>query len=188
MFTNLKNKYKNWKYKNTALLILSLVVLFYFTDTDFVRRFIASVGNLGYLGAFFVGIFFVSTFTVAPAAVVLFHLASTLHPIELALFAGLGAVAGDFIIFRFVKDKVTEELSPLFHSIGGAHVHKLFHTPYFAWFIPIIGAIIIASPLPDEIGVSILGISKMKTWQFLLLSFFLNAVGIFIIVTIVLIL
>ncbi len=87
-----------------------------------------------------------------------------------------------------MKDKVAEELIPIFQSIGGNHIRKLFHTPYFAWFIPIIGAVIIASPLPDEIGVSILGISKMKNWKFLLLSFFLNTVGIFIIVTVALML
>ena len=46
-----------------------------------------------------------------------------------------------------------------------------------------IGAIIIASPFPDEIGVSLMGISKMKTYQFILISFLLNAIGIFLVVS-----
>jgi uncharacterized membrane protein YdjX (TVP38/TMEM64 family) len=47
----------------------------------------------------------------------------------------------------------------------------------------VLGAIIIASPLPDEMGVGLMGISKLKTSQFILLSFVLNAIGIFIVVT-----
>jgi hypothetical protein len=50
----------------------------------------------------------------------------------------------------------------------------------------VFGAVIIASPLPDEAGVSLLSLSKLKNWQFILLSFVLNATGIFIIVTLAL--
>lgn len=175
--------WRKWKYKNTTLLILSLVVFFYFADSPAVKNFINGLGSLGYLGAFITGIFFVSTFTVAPAAVVLFNLADHLNPFEVAILAGLGAVVGDFIIFRFVKDRVFGELWPLFTWLKDSRVSELLHTPYFAWLLPVIGATIIASPLPDELGVGILGIAKMRSWKFLILSFFLNAVGIFIVVT-----
>lgn len=177
------NRYSRWKYKNTTFLIVSLLVFFYFADSVIVRQFIDGLGTLGYLGAFITGIFFVSTFTVAPAAVVLFNLADHLNPFEVAILAGLGAVVGDYIIFRFFKDRVFEELKPLFDRLRGPRIVELLQTPYFAWLLPVIGATIIASPLPDELGVSILGISKMRSSHFLILSFFLNAIGIFIIVT-----
>ncbi|MCC7356386.1 MAG: hypothetical protein IT410_02110 [Candidatus Doudnabacteria bacterium] len=176
-------KYKTWKYQNTTFLLISLVVFFYFADSEFVQNLINQLGSLGYFGAFITGIFFVSTFTVAPAAVVLFHLADHLNPFEVAILAGLGAVVGDYLIFRFFKDKVLTELRPLFENLTGPRISRLLHTPYFAWLLPVIGATIIASPLPDELGVGILGIAKMKPWKFLILSFFLNAMGIFIIVT-----
>jgi hypothetical protein len=175
--------YRGWKYKNTTLLIVSLIVFFYFADSVIVRSVIHSLGTTGYVGAFVAGIFFVSTFTVAPAAVVLFYLAEQLNPLEVALLAGLGGVVGDLLIFRFMKDRVFEELAPLFRRLKGSRISELLHTPYFGWLLPVIGATIIASPLPDELGVSILGISKMKQWQFVVLSFFLNAIGIFIVVT-----
>jgi hypothetical protein len=60
---------------------------------------------------------------------------------------------------------------------------RIFSTPYFAWILPVLGAFIIASPFPDEIGIGLMGISRMKTWQFLLLAFVLNSTGIFFIVT-----
>jgi uncharacterized membrane protein YdjX (TVP38/TMEM64 family) len=48
--------------------------------------------------------------------------------------------------------------------------------------LPIIGALIIISPFPDEIGIGLMGLSKIKKWQFMLISFALNSLGIFIIV------
>ncbi|MFZ2049111.1 MAG: hypothetical protein WAV25_02350 [Minisyncoccia bacterium] len=175
--------YKHWKFKNTFFLIVSLFVFFYFADTAFVKNIISSVGDLGYIGAFITGIFFVSTFTVAPASVVLFYLVKDLSPIEVAMFAGLGSVLGDYIIFRFLKDRIFEELSPVFMRLGGFRLSHLLLTPYFAWFAPVLGAIIIASPLPDEIGITLLGISKLKNWQFLVLSLVLNSLGILLIIS-----
>lgn len=178
------NKYRGWKYKNTAFLIISLLLLIYFADSHVVRKTIEMIGSFGYLGAIVTGIFFVSTFTVVPAMVVLYNLAANLNPFLVAVLAGFGAVLGDYLIFRFLKDKVFEELKPLFYRLKGGYLIKIFRTPYFAWLTPLVGAAIIASPLPDEMGVGILGVSKMKNWQFLLLSFFLNATGIFIVVVI----
>lgn len=175
-------EYKHWRFKNTFLLFVSLVVFFYFADTPIVKNAINGIGDLGYLGAFIVGIFFVSTFTVAPATVVLFYLAKALTPIEVALFAGLGSVLGDYIIFRFLKDRVFEEIAPVIKRLGGFRLSHLLATPYFAWLAPVFGAIIIASPFPDEIGITLLGISKLKNWQFLILSFVLNSLGIFAII------
>jgi len=60
---------------------------------------------------------------------------------------------------------------------------KLFLSPFFTWLIPIAGAFIIASPLPDEIGISLMGLSKVKNWHFILITFLLNAIGIFLVVT-----
>ena len=179
---NLITTYKNWRFKNTFLLLVSLIVFFYFADTPFVRNTITNIGTLGYLGAFLVGIFFVSTFTVAPATVVLFHLAKELTPFEVALFAGLGSVLGDYIIFRFLKDRVFEEITPVFQRLGGLRLSQLLATPYFAWLAPVVGALVIASPLPDEIGISLLGIAKLKNWQFLALSLVLNSLGILVII------
>jgi len=178
------DKYRGWQYKNTFLLIVGLVILIYFADSNIVQKSISVVGNWGFFGAFVVGIFFVSAFTVAPAMFVLYGLADKLNPLGVAVLAGIGAVIGDYLIFRFLKDRIFEELEPLFDKMGGSLIKKLFFTPYFIWLVPFFGAFIIASPLPDEAGISLLGLSKIKNWQFLLLSFILNATGIFIIVTI----
>jgi hypothetical protein len=47
------------------------------------------------------------------------------------------------------------------------------------WLLPLVGAIIIASPLPDEPGVAMLGISKIRRWVFTVVVFFLNTIGVY---------
>lgn len=179
---DLISKWRKWPYKNTTFLVLSLALFFYFAGTDVVQNIIRQVGNLGFVGAFITGIFFVSIFTVIPATVVLFDLAKILNPVMIALMAGAGAVLGDYLIFRYLRDKVFEELLPIIDKLGGSLIKKIFLTPYFIWLLPIIGAFIIASPIPDEAGISLLGLSRIKNWQFVLISFLLNSVGILIIV------
>ena|SRR3989338_1443355 len=178
----INSRWQHWHYKNTVLLVLSLALFFFFADHPIVKNTISLINGFGYFGAFISGILFVSIFTVAPAAVVLFFLAETLNPLLVAVFAGVGAVLGDYLIFRFLRDRVFDELKPLYLNHGGNFLIKLFKTPYFAWFLPIFGAFIIASPFPDEIGIGLLGASKLKSWQFLLLTFLLNTVGIFIVI------
>jgi hypothetical protein len=177
-------KWRRWKYENTTLLILSLILVFYLAQTPVLDSAINALGNLGYIGAFIVGNFFVSTFTVAPAGIVLYHLADQLHPVEVALLAGAGAMLGDYVMFRFMRDKVFDELRPMLMRLQTPKVKVLFKSPYFAWLLPLVGAFIIASPFPDEIGVSMLGASKIKQWQFFALAFVLNSIGIFFIVSI----
>lgn len=176
------SNYQHWHYKNTTLLIVSAIVFLFLANTPFAKTFIAQIGEWGYVGAVITGIFFVMTFTAAPALIVLYYLAERLNPIELALLAGFGSVLGDFIIFNFLKDKVFEELEPIITKISQRPFVHIFKSPYFTWLTPVIGAIIIASPLPDELGVTLLSASKLKKWQFILLTFILNSVGLYLVI------
>lgn len=179
----IKKQWKRWRFKNTFLLVLSLIGFYYLLQLPVTDQAIRKFGNLGYVGAFLAGIFFVSTFTVAPAGLVLYRLAENLHPAEVALLAGLGAMVGDYVIFRFMKDRVFEELAPLLRQLHTPYVRTLFRSPFFAWLLTLIGALIIASPVPDEVGVSMLGLSKIRPWQFFAVTFTLNTLGVFLIVT-----
>lgn len=174
---------KSFKYKNLTLVFLGIIFAFFLFQSKEFHQFLLQIGGFGYFGAFLAGILFVSTFTVATGAVILFILAEELSPLEIGLIAGFGAVVGDFAIFRFVKDNLISEIEPIYEKLGGNHLTKILHTKYFSWTFPVFGAIIIASPLPDEIGVSLMGISKLGMFKFLILSFILNVIGIFLIVS-----
>jgi hypothetical protein len=168
---------------NLIFIGLSIIIAIFLSRLDAFHIFLMQLGNFGYLGAFVAGILFVSTFTMATGSLILLILSKSLSPMEIGLVAGLGAVVGDFVILRFVKDDLLDEISEIYHHIGGKHLSRLFHTKYFRWTLPVIGAIIIVSPLPDELGVTLLGISKMSTIRFVLVSYLLNTLGIFLIIT-----
>lgn len=174
--------YRNWKYKNTALLVASVVLFFSIAETQLVHDIITRIGTLGYPGIFLTGMFYVFTFTVAPALAILHEFTAIHSPFTVALVAGLGSTLGDLLLFRFFRDDVVEELKPLFHKLeGSSTVYRIFHTPYFFWLTPVLGAFIIASPFPDEVGIGMLGLSHIKPLHFAFLSFLLDTAGIFLI-------
>lgn len=176
--------WREWRYKNLTFFLLSILVAFVLSRLEPFHEFLLHLGRFGYIGAFIGGVLFVSTFTVATGAVILLVLAEYLSPLEIGFIAGIGAVAGDFTIFKIIKDNLTEELEEIYqHFDHKHHLQHILHSKYFSWTLPVIGAVIIASPFPDEIGVSLMGISKMKTYKFLLISFLLNAIGIFLVVS-----
>lgn len=179
-----KNGNYAWKYKNILVVLLGIVFALVLSQIEAFHVFLLHLGGFGYIGAFFAGVLFVSTITVATGTLILLVLAGQLHPLEIGLIAGLGAVVGDLVIFRFVKNGLLEEIEDVYNQLDRKqHIKKLFHSKYFSWMLPILGAIIIASPLPDELGVSLIGISKMGTARFVVISFLLNSLGIFLIVT-----
>lgn len=178
------NHKNHWKYKNLTIVFFGILFAVALSRVETFHSFLTHLGGLGYIGAFLAGILFVSTLTVATGILILFTLAETLHPIEIGLIAGLGAVVGDLTIFRFVKDGLSGEIEDIYnHMDRKRHLKKVFRSKYFNWTLPVLGAIIIASPLPDEMGVSLMGLSKLTTIRFMILSFILNSIGIFLVVS-----
>lgn len=171
--------WRDWKYKNLTLFIGSVAFSFIVFRIELLHTFFVDLGNWGYLGAFIGGILFVSSFTAAIGAVILLILAEKLSPLEIAIIAGLGGAVGDFTIFRFIKDNLLEEIKPLCNRLGLNHIVRLLRTKYLKWTLPIIGAIIIVSPFPDEMGIALMGLSRIKKYQFFLLAFILDVIGVF---------
>lgn len=173
-----------WKYKNLLLACVGVLFAIFLSRIEGFHAFLIHLGGFGYLGAFFAGILFVSMFTVATSALILLTLAETLSPVEIGLIAGLGAVVGDMTIFHFIKNNISREIGSIYKIFDRKkRLKKILYTKYFNWMLPVLGAIIIASPLPDELGVSMIGLSKMNTLKFIVLSFILNSFGIFLIVS-----
>lgn len=134
-------------------------------------------------GSFLAGILYVSASTAAFGVFLLLGLSKSLSAIEIALFAGLGGVVADFVLFRFFRGGILGEITPIYNRLGGQHITRLMRHRLLSWSLPIIGAIIIASPFPDEVGIALMGISKIKTYQFVLLSLFLDIGGVFLLVS-----
>ena len=167
--------------RDLALVILSVFIAIILAKTGALKDLITSTQEVRFIGSFISGILFVSVFTAAPATVALGEIAQSNSVITVAIIGGLGALIGDLIIFRFVKDRVSQHFSYLIKVSKSERFFSIFKLRLFRWIIPFVGVLLIASPLPDEIGVAMLGLSKMKNSYFILLSFLLNSAGILII-------
>lgn len=172
--------WQRWEYKHTTILALSLIGFIVLLDTLIFTAVIDLIVKTGYFGALIGGILFVSVFTAVPAVFILLNLASAgLNIVLVAVIAALGAMLGDYLLLRFMEDKLAYELKPIALRLKIPQLVNFLnqHRPT-NWLLRLIGAIIIASPLPDEIGVGLLGLSKTKRLLFLGTCFTLNMGGI----------
>jgi len=186
-----------WKYRNLILLALSFVVAYYMLKTPQIVSLIENLGNLGYPASFVAGMLFSYGITTAPATVALFTLGKTINPFLIAALGASGTVISDYIIFRIVRDKLLGEIKllskevktltkPISHLFFWEELrvriwHAISRSKVWNLIIPVIGGLVIASPLPDEIGVAIFGAIKFDPKKFIIVAYIFNFIGIFIV-------
>jgi len=136
--------------------------------------------SLGYLGTFLAGVFFTYGFTAAPATAMLLILSNEQNIFFAGFIAGFGALVGDLIIFKFIRYSFANEIEKISQEKAINYLNNKIPTLLKKHFVSILAGFIIASPLPDEIGVSLLATSRsISTKFFSVLSFSLNTAGIF---------
>jgi hypothetical protein len=199
--SNHVERLKKWKYKNLFLFFLSLVVAYLILKNEESLSFLKSLNHLGYISAFIAGMLFTSSLTVAPATALIYTLGSIFNPFLLAFIGAFGSLFGDYVIFKFVRDRLTDEIKLLYEEVDNflkpvtkpfvpkdlrfkLYLWRRTFESRFKWLIPVIAGFIIASPLPDEIGIALLGAAKYETERFVILSYILNFTGIFLIASV----
>ncbi len=176
------NNDKKFLIQDTIIIILSVIVAVILVKTDILIKILTSTQELKLFGSFIAGMFFTSVFTTAPAIVTLGEIAQANSIVSVAILGAMGAVIGDLIIFRFFRDRLSGHILELVkHPGAGKRIRVLLKLKFFRWLTFFAGGLIIASPLPDELGISLLGFSKMKTLWFIPLSFTFNFLGILLI-------
>lgn len=171
------------KFFKILLVLLSIAIAVYMLVSGRINNFIDSLGTLGIIGVFIAGAFYGYAFTAAPAVASLILFTKTFNPLIVAFIGAIGTMAGDYLIFYIIRDKLPKRAEKFLKILGAEKLRKLKKSKY-SWLLPLVTAIIIASPLPDELGVSLLGITKYGPKKFLPLAFSLNFIGILIITTI----
>ncbi|MEX2013460.1 MAG: hypothetical protein WD897_00900 [Parcubacteria group bacterium] len=176
---NTSNHKNHFLLQDATFIVLSVIVAVTLIKTGVLIELLTSTRELGLLGSFVAGIFFTSVFTIAPAIVTLGEIAKANSILFTAIFGAMGAVIGDLIIFRFIRDRLSEHLMELIKYNGaGKRVKILFKLKLFRWLTFLVGGLIIASPFPNELGISLLSLSKIKTQLFIPLSFAFNFISI----------
>ncbi len=172
-----------FRFKYPKLIILGItIILAYILFTNVFIIESLNAENNNYFIVFLAGMLFSFGFT-TPFAVGYFV---TVNPVNIALAAGIGGIGAyfsDLIIFKLIKFSFMDEFRRLEHTMPLKKVQTLFHiklkNKLQIYILYIFAGIIIASPLPDEIGVSMLaGLTHIKTGVFTLVSILCNTIGI----------
>jgi len=182
--TPLNEKQKRNLLQDFTLIALSIACAVYLVQSGTLRQFISATDGIHFLESFIGGMFFTSAFTTPLSIAFLGEIAQSNSIFFTALFGGLGALFGDMILFTFVKDRFSKDLMALIGKKGSEKLRHIFASRLFHWFSPFVAALIIASPMPDELGIMILGFAKTRTALFILFSFTANFLGILAIGTI----
>ncbi len=165
-----------------GVIAFSIVVAVFLIKTGIIETVLNQTQGVWFLGSFIAGAFFTSMFTVAPATVALGVIAQASPSLFIfAILGGLGALCGDLIIFRFVRDRLATDIMQMLNLSKRGRIRSFMRLKLFTWLTFSIGALVIASPLPDELGLAMMGVSKTKTSLFVPVSFVFNSIGIFVI-------
>lgn len=170
--------------RDIYILCICVLATIFLVKTGALDLLLQKIKDFSIVGSFVAGIFFTSVFTITASAVILVEIAKHTDPLIVALFGAFGALIGDLALFTLVKDKVTKNVDVLIQKASHGHPVAIFHLEFLKWLNPILGAIVIASPLPDELGLALLGFSKLKPSTLVIILFVMNGIGIYLIANI----
>ena len=169
-----------FKYPKFLLLLITFLVaylLFYGRNFPSLNNFIISSG---YFGAFLAGIMYSYGFTAAPATSIFLILAKHQNIYAAALIGGLGALLSDLVIFSLVRVSFADEVEKLSKEKIFVNINNRMPNVFKKYLFPVLAGFIIASPLPDEIGVPLMAaVTSVSTKVFFVMSYILNTTGIF---------
>ena len=176
------------KYPKITIFLLSIILSYFVFTLPSIERYLSSLGEAGYLGAFIAGLLFSFGFT-TPLAIGLLINLNPPNIILAAFLGGAGALLSDLLIFQFIKSSFIDEFNrlqkfPSFQIFKNNIERSLPRKISIYLFYALAGAII-ASPLPDELGLSLLaGLTTINLKKLAVISFIMNTLGILIILLI----
>jgi hypothetical protein len=172
------------KYPKILTLIgFTLTAYIIFSD-PFFAEYVKELHQFGYYSMFLFGSLFTFGFT-TPFAIGYFLTYTPTNIWIAGIIGGIGAMIGDLLIFKFVKFSFEDEFNKIRkekltrkvdHTLKFILGKKIKHYLTYAF-----AGIIIASPLPDEAGVTMLaGLTEIKPSILAIISFIFNTIGILI--------
>lgn len=176
-----RNHRRSDLFRDLAIVVISVVVAILLVENGALDGFLNQTEGFIYTTAFIAGFFFTSIFTISLSTVVLGNLMLSGPIFPIALVAAAGAVIGDFLIFQFMRDRISEDVEELVKTVSHHRVKKVHRLSLSRFLWPLLGALIIASPLPDELGLAILGMNHISNERFVPISYVFNFIGLVIV-------
>lgn len=177
-------------YPKLLLMLGTFVIAYVLYALDLLHWLHNAHGGSIMMAALLGGMLFTFGFTTAFGIGIFVEIAPDIHLIIGALIGGIGALVADMIIFEAMQIEFFSE-----------EIHRLKSTRLIAWMrstlhherfperfrrILLLGfaGIIIASPLPDEFGVTLVSsMTSISTKAFIFISWLCNTIGILIILS-----
>ncbi len=171
-------------WRDIAIVVLSILVAVVLEVSGALEQVLLATQETKFVGSFVAGFFSASMFTVAPATVAIAEIGRSNSLLETVIVGATGAMFGDLLIFRFFKDRLSHHLGAVISRFTAKKSEQKYWRHVIKIVAPILGGLCIALPLPDEAGLALMGISKIKTTRLMAISFFCNMIGVFLVISV----
>jgi len=174
-----------FRYPKIELLILSILIAYFIFKFTNISESISELGNYRYLGVLIAGMLYSFGFSAA-FSVAFFTTIKGLNIFVASILGGLGSLLTDMTIFTIIKFSFMDEFNKIKKTRSFLLIERLMEKDLSKRsrriFLYCIAGFVIASPLPDEIGMTMLsGLTNIKPKEIVILSIILNTLGIFVI-------
>lgn len=160
-----------------VILCLSILFAWFVVKAGHLDTIIQFILPFKYVAAVAVGVLYTSIFTTPFAMAGFYLLAPNFDPLTLAAVGGIGAVVGDLVILKFFR-----KLLKFIPQVGIRNLSKVLgkvlKRKHHDTLAIILGCLFIMLPLPDEVGLLMLGATRLSDGRLIILSYILNSVGI----------
>lgn len=168
-----------FKYPKFTLLFLIYIITYIFFSSNYSEPLKEFIISSGYFGAVISGMMYTFAFTSGPATAAFLILGKSADIIVLGLISGIGSVIGDLFIFFLARSILIGEVKLLSKEKFMGLLRKNAPVLFNKWFLIILGCIIAASPLSDEVGVFIIAsATNISAKKFAPIGYVLNTLGI----------
>lgn len=178
------------KYPKLTLLFASFLVAYALHEMGFFEGVESLFNGYGYVSMFFAGALFGFGFTAPFGIALMVDVSGSVHPLLASIVGAVGTLCTDLLIFSTIRFTVFHEEiyslreTRLIRKLHAIVHHKSISERLRTWILWSVAGLVIASPLPDEFGVTLVSsASDIKPRQFAVLSFAFNMLGILVILT-----
>jgi hypothetical protein len=173
------------KYPKLSLFIISVILVYFLFSGLAYKPLHDALIFTGYFGTFLAGLLYPYALTSAAGTGILLILAKEQNLLLAGLIAGIGALISDIVLFFFVKHGFSDEVEKLSKEKVVRTVNSWIPKSVRAYLHATFAGILIASPLPTEMGIMLMAsIKNISIKKFITIVYILHASAIFVILII----
>jgi hypothetical protein len=168
------------KYPKLSLFIVSVILVYFFFSGLAYKPLHDALVFMGYFETFLAGLLYPYALTSAAGTGILLILAKEQNLLLAGVIAGIGALISDIILFLFVSHGFSDEVQKLSKETVVRTINRWIPNSVRVYLLAAFASLLIASPLPTEIGIMLMASIK----KFVIIAYILHASAIFIILLI----